>query len=331
MTFSVGNIVVASDYMLFRGVNDANVAYTSSEQATNAVAALVGVGYSSRGYGYASQHIPAKAIGQLVQANDWNSLRAGISVVNNQINTPITLEGNVTAGTNIIAWDGSSGRPNLSTIVAYIDSNRLYPNPEVMSLTNVLNSQRTTSWDYATNLYHEFIVNFDTEDDARFFFNTGGAIYISANRNSGPATQMNAAVTQMLTEMGTIIFSATGVTYTGYNGNVYSLGFYDLTDTFEQIFSHYGDQSSMYSNISYVLTVRAENVVGVNGGNGNQLRFQAIFRLDDYTQDAPPYEDFPPTVTGVLTSSVGCYISNNLISDNIIPEPVFNTTVGIGP
>src|ERR1700677_4047874 len=146
MTFSVGNIVLASDYMLFRGVNDANVAYTGDSQATNAVAALIGVGYGSRGYGYATQHIPAKTVGQLIQANDWNSLRAGINIINNQISSPETIESNVTAGTTVIAWDGSRSRPNLATVISYLDANRLSSNPEVMTLSNVLNSQRTTSW-----------------------------------------------------------------------------------------------------------------------------------------------------------------------------------------
>ena len=78
-----------------------------------------------------------------------------------------------------------------------------------------------------------------------------------------------------------------------------------------------------------ILTVRAENVVGLNGGNGNQLRFQAIFRLDNYTADQPPYEDYAPMANGVLTSSVGCYISNNLIDDSIISEPVFLSLIHI--
>ena len=197
-----------------------------------------------------------------------------------------------------------------------------------MSLTNVLNSVRTSSWNYASNVYHEFTVNFGTEDAARYFFNTGGSIYISATRTSGLDSQMNLAVTQMLDEMGTIILGAENVTYTGTNGNVTPIGFYNLTNTSEQIFSHYGDQSSMYSNISYILTAKVENVLGVHGGNGSLIRFQAIFRLDDYSSDTYPYTYLVPTVTGILTSSVSSYWATGEIN---VPLPVFTTTIGVGP
>lgn len=326
MTYSVGNIALASDYMLFRGINDVNIAYPGTSQATNAIAALIGVGYSSRGYGYTELTLPVKNIGDLIQASEWNALRSGVNLINMHISSTETIQPNVTVATDVVAFDGSRSRVNLTDVISGLDTNRLYPNPEVMTLSNVLNSQRTTSWNYATNLYHEFTVDFGSEDAARFFFNTGGAIYISANCTGGASTQMNIAVAQMLSEMGTIIFSATGVTYTGYNGNLFPIGFYNLTTSFEQIFSHYGDQSSMYSNISYIITVRTENYVGINGGNGSLLRFQAIFRLDDYTQDQAPYQAYPPTVSGTLTSSVDSYLSSNVIP---ITQPTFTTTVDI--
>jgi hypothetical protein len=315
--------------MSFRGANPVNTAYISDQQAQNAVAALLGIGYGSRGYGYTGLTIPVPTSNTIVQATQWNALRAGINLLNEQNGVPVSIESNVTAGSSTInAYDGSNGRLSLPTIIQHLDTNRLYSNPEVMTLSIVLTSQRTTTWNYATNLYHEFTVNFGTEDAARYFFNTGGAIYISANRTSGPNNLMNVAVTQMLNEMGTIIFSATGVTYTGNNGNLFSVGFYNLTQNFEEIFSHYGDQSSQYSNISYILTVRTENVARVNGGNGSQLRFQAIFRLANYTQDQSPYQSFAPSVTGTLTSTIGSYLSTNII--NVI-QPTYATTVSIGP
>ena len=58
MTYAVSNLIVASDYVTFRGVNDTSVAYTSGPQSQNAVAALLGVGYASRGYGYTGLPMP---------------------------------------------------------------------------------------------------------------------------------------------------------------------------------------------------------------------------------------------------------------------------------
>jgi len=328
MTYSVGNLAVASDYITFRGQRDTSVAYANDAQAQNAVAALLGIGYATRGYGYTSLAMPLPVVGTPIVPSHWNTLHSALTLLNEHTGLGLTLEPTVSTGGLIQAFDGSGSRIDLPTVISQLDASRFYADVGQMSLTNVLNSVRTSSWNYASNVYHEFTVDFGSEDAARYFFNTGGSIYVSATRTSGLDSQMNLAVTQMLDEMGTIILSGEGVTYTGINGNVTPIGYYNLNNTSEQIFSHYGDSSSMYSNISYILTAKVENYVGLNGGNGSLIRFQAIFRLDDYSTDAYPYTYDVPTVTGILTSSVNSYWATGVIG---VPQPTFTTTIGVGP
>ena len=328
MTYSFGNPAVASDYLTLRGAHDTTVAYANNTEAQNAVAALLGVGYGTRGYGYTALSMPLPTTGTKIVPSNWNALQSAVLLLDEHTGLGLSIEPVVSTGQLIQAFDGNAGRTNLVDVISNLDTYRYYADVAQMSLTNVLNSVRTSSWNYATNVYHEFTVDFGTEDAARFFFNTGGQLYISASRVGGADTALNLAVTQMLDEMGTIIVGANGVTYTGTNGNVTPIGYFQLTNTSEQIFSHYGDSSSQYSNISYIITAKMENYLGVNGGNGSLLRFQAIFRLDGYTTDDPPYTAYPPTVTGTLTSSVSNYSSTGVIP---IALPTYTTVIGVGP
>ena len=54
MTYAVGGIIQAADYNGFVGNTAVNVAYASDAAAQNKVAALIGVGYGTRGYGQTS-------------------------------------------------------------------------------------------------------------------------------------------------------------------------------------------------------------------------------------------------------------------------------------
>lgn len=79
MTYAVGQPIAAADYMGFRGASAPDTAYPNSTAATDAVAALVGVGYGSRGYGQTSVVIPSVTAGTTaITAAQWNHLYAAL-------------------------------------------------------------------------------------------------------------------------------------------------------------------------------------------------------------------------------------------------------------
>jgi hypothetical protein len=204
----------------------------------------------------------------------------------------LTIPSNVNIGDTITANDGSSGRPNLPTILTTLDTNRLNFAVSQMGTTSVLNNTRTTSW--TVSVMHEFVVIFSTENSARYFFNSGGSIYVSASRTGGSSSSINSTISQLLTDMGTIKFGAKQTTYTGIGGVPTSTGYYELTSSYQTVFTHFGTTNG-YTSASYKLKAKAENISGVNGANGLLVRFQATFE-----SGLIPYY----SVDGTLTSSV---------------------------
>lgn len=315
MTYSPGNTILAADYNLFRGDNGPTQAYADDAAAQNKVAALIGVGFGSRGYGQTSTVLPSVSVDGLITANNWNTLQSVMSTLNTHTGSALTLQPTVAVDELIDAQDGSGTRKNIAGLISTLDTNRLTASAADMSLTQVLTSTRTSTWN--TTIYHEFYVNFATEDNARYFFNSGGEVRLIAARTGGTSSTFNNAITTMLTQMGTIRFAASNTTYTGTGGTPAAIGYYNLTDAYQQCFIHLGPAGT-YANISYTVTAKRENYVGLNGANGSQVRFRATFGLGGYAA----------TASGTLTSSISSYRSVGVV---VVATPSYATTVNIGP
>ena len=314
MTYAVGQPIAAANFMSFRGANAPNQAYTSSGSATNAVAALIGVGYACRGYGITTTCIPSVIIGELITATHWDNLYNAMGILNTYTGTGLTLPTNVVTGQVIQAEDGSSSRPNLPSIVSTLDTNRLTPAITQVTTTAELTSVRTTSW--TNSVTHQFTMTFTTEDQARYFFNTGGQAYLSASRTGGSATHINISMSTLLSQMGTIAVGANATTYTGTGGTANAIGYYQLTTNFQTLFTHYGSAYG-YSTISYTVQAKTNGPIGSTGGNGNVVTIQAIF--------ATNLSGDGDVLDGTLTSSI-----QQLMSDTIpVIAPTWATTISL--
>jgi hypothetical protein len=313
MTYAVGQNIAATDFMGFRGAQSPGTAYPNSSAATNAVAALVGVGYGSRGYGQTTVTLPAVATVDVVLATTWNDLFAAMAIINTQTGSALTLPSNVST-VSVIQADTGGARPNLPNLISTLDSNRLNYDITQMSVDAELSDTRSTSW--INTITHEFTQTFSSEDAARYFYNTGGQIYISGSLTEGSGSHLDVAFAALLSQMGTIKIGAVATTYTGTGGTVYPIGYYGLTGTFQTLFTHYGSAYG-YTGISYTIQSRVENVVGLNGGNGTVVRTQAIFA----TNLSSPYD----TVDGNTNSTV-----QQLIADTLsVTSPTYTTTISL--
>lgn len=313
MTYSVGSLIQATDYIGLRGSKAPSVAYADDTEAQNKLAALIGVGYGTRGYGQTSTTFPAVSAGDTITASQWNSLFSVLSSINTHTGSALTVPSSVSAGSTIEAYDGSSGRPNVSTVVTTLDTNRLQADPLQMTLTSKLTSVRSTSW--TVQVLHEFTVTFASEDTARYFFNSAGEVRLSASKTTVTSDSLNNAITQLLSNMGTIKFGANATTYTGTGGTPYAIGYYQLTGVYQTLFYQPGPVS--YSAPSYTLQGRAESITGTNGGNGSTLRFRAIFDTNVVGY---------ATVDGTLTSAVSELIATGSLT---VASPTYTTVTGL--
>lgn len=317
MTYAIGQVIEAADFNNFRGANAIDVAYANDSAATNKIAALIGVGYGTRGYGQTSPAISTVAVGDVISIAPWNSLFSGMSIINTHTGSGLSIPSTLTTGTIVEALTGSGGDLNIPSIISTLDSNRLTYSIAQMSLTSAITSTRTTSW--TASVYHEFTVTFTDENQARYFFNSGGTIYVSASRSGGSSTTLNSAITTMLSDMGTIKFGATSTTYTGTGGTAYNIGYYGLTSSYQNVFYHPGPTS--YSAPNYTLKARTENVTGTNGGNGTLVRFQALFETGI---SGPSYSY--NSANGTLVSSVSQLKSSGTLT---ISSPTYANTVNL--
>jgi hypothetical protein len=311
MTYVVGQTIEAADFTAFRGVNAANVAYANDAAAENKLAALIGVGYGTRGYGQTGNAIPGVSSNILVTANQWNSLRSAMVTLNVHTGVGTTLPNVVSTGNTIIANNGSFGRPNVAAIISTLDAYRLTYNITLMTLSSVLTSTRTTAW--SVSVTHEFTATFTSEDTARYFFNTGGTVYVSASRTGGTSSQLNSSLSDILSTMGTIKFSAQNCEITGSGGTVHPTGYYGLTGVYQTLYNKVSSGLYYYTNVSYTLRARAENIVGLNGGNGTVIRFQAQFETG-----LPAYDQ----ADGTLISGVSQLLAGDVVA---VTPPTWTT------
>lgn len=312
MTYSTGTTILATDYNTFRGSYDALTPYPDDASATNKLAALIGVGYGVRGYGQ-TVSFPSVTQGDTILASSWTTIKTVMNLINVHTGAGLTLQPSVVVGDTITAQDGTSGRANISSLISSLDSAKLTYDISQMALSSVLTSTRNTSWN--TQVYHEFTITFGTEDQARYFFNSGGTVYASASRVGGTSSSINTDMTDLLSAMGTIKIASTATTYTGTGGTAYAIGYYGLTNNYQTLFMHAG--TGAYTSMTYTLKARRENYVGLNGGNGSLIRVQAVF---DTGLDPTNILD------GTLTSSVNQLIENGGL---VITAPTFTTITSL--
>lgn len=317
MTYSVGSIAQASDYNSFVGNTAVNTAYASSAAAQNKIAALIGVGYGNRGYGQTSTNLSVTSSGIVVSSGQWNNLRSAMSTINTHTGSALTLQPVVVSGDIIDAEDGTSGRANIGTLISTLDTARNTASITQMSVSSALTSTRTTAW--GTSIQHEFTVTFANENSARYFFNSGGEVRFSGSRSGGTASTINAAWTALLILIGTVKFGASATTYTGSGGYPASIGYYSLTDTYQQIFLHNG-AGPYYSSINYSIQARRESYVGANGSNGSIIRFQVVF------SDAAVYISYGSTVDGTIVSQIDQYKAGGVLT---IAAPTYTTITNL--
>jgi hypothetical protein len=177
-----------------------------------------------------------------------------------------------------------------------------------MTVSSVLTGTRVNPW--GVSVYHEFTVTFINEDNARFFFNTGGQIYLGASRSGGSAFEINQTITDLLNAMGTIKVGAVATTYTGTGGVPQNVGYFGLTQTYQQLFVQFGTDFG-YTSASYIVQARVENVFGTNGGNGSVIRMQAVFATGLPSGDA---------VDGTLQSSISQLLATGALT---ITAPIY--------
>jgi hypothetical protein len=137
--------------------------------------------------------------------------------------------------------------------------------------TATVSSSKTTSWQTSCECVIQ--VYWANSNDARYWFNSGGKIRISASRSGGAATNQNTKWSDLLSAMGTQSFgAATPSTGTSPNDGT---NWYKTTSTFQTYYT--GTASSPYGSNNVRLQARCVDQPSNSGGSASQLEIKILF------------------------------------------------------
>lgn len=291
---------------------------------------VIGVlGFGSGNFGYGQQaRIQSTAVADdsKVTINEWANLRFDIINAYKHQNGSNPTTAVVTEGSSIRYT--SSFTPDTGTAdvpqkqyddwADIITSARFTIAAGESATTGVVSSSKTTSW--VSQCQCTIQVYWANSNDARYWFNSGGKIRISASRSSGAATNQNTSWTSLLSSTGTQNFGA-ALPNTGTSPND-GTNWYRTTSTFQTYYT--ATASSPYGSNTYQLQARCVDQPSNSGGSASQLEIRVLF-TDPYVDPGvgvPPAgvqtqtaANFPPddVVDGTLTVNVSSLYATGIM------------------
>jgi hypothetical protein len=299
---AVNSIIVQADYNSIR----------------NKVVAVLGNGSGNSGYGQQSRIVStAVTEGTKVTINEWANLRFDIINAYKHINgsnptTAVVSEGNTIRYTSSFTPDtGTLDVPQkqYDDWANDITNTRFTIAPSESGTTAVITSSRTTAWVSQCECIIQFY--WTNANDARYWFNSGGRIRISASRSGGVGTAQNTSWTSLLSAAGTQNFGGaipnTGITPNDGNN------WYRTNSAFQTFYT--AQATGAYTSNNYRLQARCVDVPSNSGGTAASGEIRVLF-TDGYTDSGAigfpnplPGDD----IDGTLTVSVSTLFAANSI------------------
>jgi len=265
------------------------------------VADILGTGFSGTGYG---QEPVSSALlaSDVVRAEHMNLLRDDINRIQvhqtGSLSSLLELTPGETVSANDINGVVDKGFNQFVAVVNILEANKNVVDGTQVTLETATTSTRFAAWN--GKVVHSFTVGFDSPDHRRAFFNAGGQIHMNATIE-GDTTQKGADWNTILTNMGTIKFSATTTEKTGSAGLLQPIGNNDLTTSYQKIFERRGQADYYAENRFFMYAKETSN---------RAIQFSIEFEDNDV---GDPNDD--ELIRGTLTSVVkqlrptGSYVS----------------------
>ena len=293
MAYVAGNTILDDEYQTF--------ATGASPAGINTIA---GVGTGNLGLG--QSEIASVTAGDTITASQWNNLFDLMDIVASHTGTSITSTTDVSSG------DAIAVKANLITNMASLASAVQAGTVAGGNITSI-SSDLTLASGAVFDQSHIMEVSFTWAggDEARHFFNAGGKVGIvsasnSATNTTGKDTVMTSLFSQMGSfRMGATTSSITGTTSDTVGGNL-SLGYYDLTTSYQTIWSLTESTSTYNSSYNSQLSLIVEGKVSAahadgRGNNGNVVTLKFTIDADDGV--ITDYNINAPGVTGTGTTT----------------------------
>jgi hypothetical protein len=279
----------------------------------NKIAAILGTGVGTRGYGQTIQSSSVLS-GQEITRDQWNHLRNDLIAIRRHQtgNNPTIVPVVVGTPIGLSVGDAPVNYQQLSDIA---DAARFDLGTGQFVINAVDSKTYSSTWGGSPSTRvasSELNVVFSDNNDARYFFNSGGKFRISSLRSGGTITAQNNAWTNLLQVAGTQQFG----------GNIPNLiNWYSLTDAYQEFYSL--SASTPYSSNVYRLEAKC-NVADNSTGLANELWIK-ISLVDGYIDPGNNPDDDPDT-TGVVDGTLTITVDEVKASGLLEPDGPFIIT-----
>ena len=272
MTWASGGLVQAADLNTLLGGNPTTTA--------NTLNATWATGGSQAGYGQTA--VANVAAGDTVGATRWNQLFFNTSQAASHQGTSISGISNVSAANTVTFY--SAAQTNLNSIYA------ARGNAASQGTTSSNAVTTGSTWTATATFTHT--ITFANGDAARYFFNSGGQIKMTASHSNSTAG-VNAALATLCTATGTVVMSGqnsgsrtiagtafNGITKVGGSGSVQTLstnsGYFGLSTGNTTVFDQNSGDSPYTTLLDLRYIARTNGVQGSNGDNGSVITIHTL-------------------------------------------------------
>lgn len=271
---------------------------------------VVGTGSGSFGYGQ-TVNSSQVAAGNTVTKTQWDALRYDVvNALLHQTGVGPTIA-TVNVG-DVIRYGAANPNFQYNTLADTATSNRFNIGSGRFFTQVLQTTSRTASWTSAVST--TATVTFNTAEQARFFFNSGGKVRFTSSRSGGSSSSQNNSWSNVLTTAGTQAFSASGT----------SVNFYNLTSTYQTYYLV--SSSSPYSANTYRIEASC-NVSNNSSGTANVLNFRITW--SDAYRDPDAVAGRPESLnppTDVVDGTLSLTIDELRATGSVQPSGTFTIT-----
>lgn len=285
------------------------------------VAAVLGNGSGNEGYG---QELASSSVNSnlRVTATDINNLYEDLKKIKvHQTggipNSISKVDVGDTVGDTASDGDATKGFADYESFITTVEapSQRfLLASAQSSDDIDAKVDQRRNQWTAPIDVV--FRITFDDADHRRHFFNSGGSLTIVSAISNPPVSGDSYAKTQdwqnILNNAGTVSMNYTETTTTG-TGVVQSIGNYDLTTSYQEIFRK--SATGIYGNNNYYIRAKAPNTKTID------------IQIEYYDYNPGGYKIDEP-VQGLLEAKLGYVRASGIYVDVDAPSFAITNTLG---
>jgi len=242
MAYVAGDTILATEYNTFVNSSSSPFGYNH----------FAGTGSGVHGLGQTA--IPTVSSGAgTITASQWNTLFTGMDNIANHTNDTLTTRTQVSAGDTIAIK--AAVEADLATLAASVAGG--CTGAVIgggLTLGTSLQTITTASEGWDNTATHEHSITWSSADQMRWFFNAGGKVRIVTSTTQASTNPKDQAFIDLGTALGNIDIGAQATTRSGSGespssgGSGLTLGFHDLTTSYQELIILTSDNSAYTSN-----------------------------------------------------------------------------------